>query len=613
MVVAWQGGGKRDVSGAETVSMGGVYLYAAEPPSPGTFLQVLFDSPSGEVRARAVVRHTRAGRGMGVQFVHMDSDSRARLHRFVQQLKAEQPRQAIAAPSSWFASELPALDSGEIENHHQLFAVLSRIYSGRMTGKLQLVLGRMEKELFFNSGQLIFATSSDRHDSLGEMMLRAGYLTQREFEEASALVETGQRFGSAIAEMGLYSTEEVAGWVQKQLKQITASVLDYPACRYYFFGSLEGNVVPEIGIAVPLGKLLVEAVRKANDLPLEHLAEDDHLWVDLSPDPLLRYQSAELDDSERQLTEAISKAVSARDLLNNGGLPKAKAARALYNLLVLGIVVCVSPSAPAQSTQAAAMPQPEPQAQPSENQESLKQFEEEIRKLLEFAGKATYYELLGVNGQSTPSQIKQTFRRLASKFHPDHHMGRSEWVGLLQDLMGRLTKAYLTLTDDEKRARYDQELVEKGAFLLGQSKTQSEETVDECLFRAKQCLQAHNLRGSILWLRKCVRLAPDVAKHHAMLARSLAAVPQYRQEALKYFESAIELDPWNTSTYFQFAELYELMKLPWRAVPLYRKILEIDSEHIKANARLSELQTKEEPQGKKSLQFVSRLFQRESS
>jgi len=94
------------------------------------------------------------------------------------------------------------------------------------------------------------------------MMLRAGYLTQREFEEASALVETGQRFGSAIAEMGLYSTEEVAGWIQKQLKQITASVLDYPACRYYFFGSLEGNVVPEVGIAVPLGKLLVEAVRK---------------------------------------------------------------------------------------------------------------------------------------------------------------------------------------------------------------------------------------------------------------------------------------------------------------------------------------------------------------
>src|SRR5262249_6759533 len=159
---------------------------------------------------------------------------------------------------------------------------------------LQLVLGRVERQLFFNSGQVAFATSSDQQDSLGEMMLRAGGLTQLEFEEASALVETGQRFGSAIVDMGLYTAEEVTVWIRRQLTQITASVLDYPACRYYFFNALEKNVVPEVGIAVPLGKLLVEAVRKAKDLPMEHLAENGDLWVDLSPDPLLRFQSVEL-------------------------------------------------------------------------------------------------------------------------------------------------------------------------------------------------------------------------------------------------------------------------------------------------------------------------------
>src|SRR2546422_8443970 len=56
MLVAWQGGGKRDVSGAETLGMGGVYLYAAEPLPPGTILQLIFDAPTGEVRARATDR-----------------------------------------------------------------------------------------------------------------------------------------------------------------------------------------------------------------------------------------------------------------------------------------------------------------------------------------------------------------------------------------------------------------------------------------------------------------------------------------------------------------------------------------------------------------------------
>jgi len=610
MLVAWQGGGKRDVSGAETLSMGGVYLYTAEPLPPGTILQLIFDAPSGEVRARATVRHGRKGRGMGVQFVHMHSADRARLHLFVQQLKEEQPKQGVVAPASWFAPDDLPLDSGEIESHHALFALLNRIYSARLTGKLQLVFGRVEKQLFFSSGQLVFATSCDRQDSLGEMMLRAGALNQRDFEEASSLVETGQRFGSAIVEIGVCSADVVVGWVQRQLAQITASVLDYPACRYYFFSSLEKNVVPEIGIAVPLGKLLLEAVRRANDLPLEHLGEDADLWVDLSPDPLLRYQAVDLDESEQLLLAAISKAVSAKDLLSQGGLSKPKAARALYALLVLGVIVCVAPSPAAKQEQAIPIPQPESPEPPSEEQEILKQFEAEIRSFLELAGKATHYELLGVTAQSSPVQIKQNFHGLARRFHPDHHMGRSEWVGLLQDLMGRLTEAYKTLVDDEKRARYDKQLAERGAFSLGQDKTEIQETLDECLTQAKQCLGAHNFKASIMWLRKCVAIAPDVAKYHAILARSLAAVPQYRQEAVKHFEKALELDAWNTSTYFQFAELYEVMQLPWRAVPLYRKILEIDPEHSKAMDHLQQLEAKQPEGGKKPLEFVSRLFRR---
>ena len=606
--------------------MGGVYLFTVEPLSPGTFIEILFDSPCGEVRARATVRHGRAGKGMGIQFVHMASEDRARLHRFIQQLKAEQPKQSVPAPRSWFTPEAVPLDSGEIESHHALFALLHRIYYHRMTGKLQLVLGRIEKQLFFNSGQLIFATSSDRNDSLGEMMLRSGALNQREFEEASALVATGQRFGSAVAEMGIYSIEEVASWVQRQLTQITASVLDYPACRFYFFNEIEKDVVPEIGINVPIGKLLLEAVRKANDLPLHHLADDANLWIDLSSDPLLRYQAVRLDDHERQLISSIAKAAPAKQILAKCGLDRATSARALYALMVLGIVVAVAPTASQEAEQSAPapaaeetipipppVPEPEPEPAPAEKPESVRQFEEEIRKFIDLGAKSTYYELLGLTTDCTPAQIKQSFHALARKFHPDHHMGQSDWVGLLQEVMGRLTEAYKTLIDAEKRARYDKQLAERGAFVLGQEKTETEETLDECLIQAKQCLRAHNYPGSIMWLRKCVEIAPDVAKYHAILARSLAAIPQYRQDAVHHFKRAIDLDAWNTSTYFQFAELYELMQLPWRAVPLYQKILEIDPEHNKANERLAQLEAleKQEKRKKKSFAF-SRIFQRKS-
>jgi len=613
-----------------------VFLLVAHPLSAGTHVEMLFDVPGGEVRARAIVRHGRAGHGMGVQFVHMGSEDRARLHRFVKQLAEEASLETIPPPSSWFERSALPLDSGEFKTHHELFALLNKIYSARLTGQLQLALGRVERHLFFDGGQLVFATSSDLQDSLGEMMLREGALTQSQFEQAAELVKTGQRFGSAVAEMGIFTVEQVVIWVQRQLTQITSSVLDYPSGRFYFFSSLEKNVVPEIGIPVPLGKLLLEAVRRAKDLPLEHLAADAGLRIDLSPDPLLRYQAVQLDDTELRILASLSRPVSAKDFLATCTVPKNSAAPALYALLVLGAVISVparqqhekmeqpalqaaQPAAPPATTAApeqpapvAAAPQPQP-APLAEDPHDIAKFEEEIRALLDLAGKATYYELLGVTATSPPELVKENFHRMARKFHPDRHMGHSEWLGLLQDLMGRLTVAYKTIVDDEKRAAYDKQIAAAGAFTLGQEKTETQETVEECFTRAKQALRARNFAGSILWLRKCVEIAPDVAKHHAMLARSLAAIPQYRQDAVRHFSLAIELDQWNTSTYFQFGELYEVMRLPWRAVPLYRRILEIDPQHAKAIERLAALETdSDSAKSKPEKSFVSRLFHRKA-
>jgi TonB family protein len=517
---------------------------------------------------------------------------------------------------SWFpaAEQLP--DSGEIDSHHTLLALLNRIYSGRLTGKLQLVFGRLEKQLFFDGGQVVFATSSDRQDSLGEMMLRAGALTQSQFEEASALVQTGQRFGSAIAEMGVYGVEEIVSWVQRQLIQITASVLDYPAGRYYFFGSLETNVVPEIGIPVPLGKLLLEAVHKAKDLPLDKLAEDGDFLVNCSPDPLLLFQAVDLEKNERHLLGLISQPMSAKEIVSQSGLQKAKAARALYALLLLGFVVGVASSEGLNSGSAVPVAPRAPEAAPSSESEDGEQSEEEIRRLLEVVEKGTYYDLLGVAAKSPADEIQQSYNQLVRKFHPDRHMGQSERVGLLQDLMGRVTTAYKTLIDKEARASYDKELGGRSVFNLGPSKSETPESVDECFTRAKQCLRAHDTEGSIVWLRKCVTIAPAVAEYHTILARSLGGAPRYQQEAIQEFERAIELDARNTSVYFQFAELYEAMRLPEKAVGLYQKILEIDPEHSKARKRLHEAESasneKRTEEDEKAGSLLSRLFHRKA-
>jgi len=65
--------------------------------------------------------------------------------------------------------------------------------------------------------------------------------------------------------------------------------------------------------------------------------------------------------------------------------------------------------------------------------------------------KRDYYEVLDVERQASPQEIKKAYRRLAVKFHPDKNPGNAE----AEEAFKEAAEAYGVLGDDEKRAIYD--------------------------------------------------------------------------------------------------------------------------------------------------------------
>lgn len=86
MLVAWQASGERVVSRIATLGLGGLFIVTPEPPAMGEIIRLFFEVPGGEVRARAVVRDSQRGKGMGVEFTSMGPEARARLHRLLKRL-----------------------------------------------------------------------------------------------------------------------------------------------------------------------------------------------------------------------------------------------------------------------------------------------------------------------------------------------------------------------------------------------------------------------------------------------------------------------------------------------------------------------------------------------
>ena len=83
----------------------------------------------------------------------------------------------------------------------------------------------------------------------------------------------------------------------------------------------------------------------------------------------------------------------------------------------------------------------------------------------------TYYQMLGVSQDADSTTIKNAFRKLAKKYHPDINPGNAEAEKMFKDV----NEAYSVLSDDRKRAKYDRELAE-GVNGFGQAQSRSNQS-----------------------------------------------------------------------------------------------------------------------------------------
>ena len=63
-----------------------------------------------------------------------------------------------------------------------------------------------------------------------------------------------------------------------------------------------------------------------------------------------------------------------------------------------------------------------------------------------------YYAILGISKTATPEEIKQAFRKLARKYHPDVNPNNKQAEATFKEV----SEAYEVLSDTEKRQKYDQ-------------------------------------------------------------------------------------------------------------------------------------------------------------
>ncbi|MDE5698991.1 MAG: DnaJ domain-containing protein [Lachnospiraceae bacterium] len=82
-----------------------------------------------------------------------------------------------------------------------------------------------------------------------------------------------------------------------------------------------------------------------------------------------------------------------------------------------------------------------------------------------------YYKILNIPQQADESQIKQAYRKLAKRYHPDLNPDNPEAEARFKDIV----EAYETLSDPAKRRKYDANMIHSSDTM--ESDTKAQDTV----------------------------------------------------------------------------------------------------------------------------------------
>lgn len=217
--------------------------------------------------------------------------------------------------------------------------MLATIHRYGVPGVMEFASEGITKRVFFINGDVIFATSSNRSESLGDYLLREGRITKAQHRVSVDHLNQspGRRHGSVLVELGFLGAHELGTAVREQVQLILWSLFNWEQGEVAFrVGRFRDDEVYKIKIPTPRAvlsgcKRITDGKKVTSRLGgrttiFRQVERPDHL-------ALLRLESG-----EQQMLDMIDGKATLFELCEKGPMTPGLNARVLYAFTELGLV-----------------------------------------------------------------------------------------------------------------------------------------------------------------------------------------------------------------------------------------------------------------------------------
>lgn len=218
--------------------------------------------------------------------------------------------------------------------------ILQLVSTGKKTGRLMATHASQKKELFFRSGNLISATSSNtQEDMIGNLLVRMGKINKSDLQKAVNIQQqSGRRIGAVMLELGLLTKAELAQYLKIQVEEIVYNLFSWSEGEFSFQDELKP---PDDQILVNLEtmNLIMEGTRRIDEWLEIRKALPEHNRL-LKPvlNPNLKGKDLTLTAEEYQVLMMTDGTKTFADLMEISPLGDFLTAKSTYTLLNLGLV-----------------------------------------------------------------------------------------------------------------------------------------------------------------------------------------------------------------------------------------------------------------------------------
>jgi Domain of unknown function (DUF4388) len=138
--------------------------------------------------------------------------------------------------------------------------LIHELHQARWSGVLTLTHMGVGKSVIVKEGRLVFASSSSPDDRLGELLLKRGRLSFRQYVDAGQAVAPGKRLGAILVELGVLSPKDLVKAVVEHTQEIIYSVFQWREGRYRLQPGPEPAEAITLKISTP--DLIMEGIRR---------------------------------------------------------------------------------------------------------------------------------------------------------------------------------------------------------------------------------------------------------------------------------------------------------------------------------------------------------------